>query len=153
MIRLGAVLSTHICPDRAHVRTVLAGIFNRDVRTDAVEELTPVEAIVILASKMLLDMGHKSGYVQAIFRLNKTRLLERRFDGELPVILSISDNRYAMVFGGLDDVAPIYDYITGELSASPGTPLLQMSINLTKLLEMIRETGRSLETHLPAEGS
>lgn len=153
MIHVADVLSTHICPDRAHVRTVLAGIFNRDVRPDDITVLTAVEAVVILAAKMLLDMGHKSGYVQAIFRLNKERLLNRRFDGELPVILSISDNRYAMVIGGLDDAVPIYDYIAGDLSTASGTPLLQMSINLTKLLEMIRETGRSLEPRLPAAGS
>jgi len=140
------VLSTHICPDRAHVRTVLAGIFNRDIRPDDLAELTSIEAVVILASKMLLDMGHKSGYVQAIFRLNKARLLERRLDGELPVILNISDNRYAMVFGGLDDAVPIYNFIAGVLSTTSGTPLIQMSINLTKLLEIVREAGRSLET-------
>ena len=149
MLDISDVIRTSIGPDSAHVRTVLAGVFNRDIHNGHSEEISEHEAVVVLAAKMLLDMGHKSGYVQAIFRLNKERLLGKRLDGVLPVLLSISDNRYAVVFGDVNDYVPVYDYTTGERCAMPGTPLLQLSINLTKLLGIVRATAADRESHAP----
>lgn len=153
MLRVNDVIRTSVGPDREHVRTVLAGVFNRDIRDGDTEELTEHEAVVVLAAKMLLDTGHRSGHVQAIFRLNKERLLGKRLDGVLPVLLSLSDNRYVVVFGDVNDYVPVYDYTTGKRCGPLRLPLLQMSINLTKLLEMVRAVAAERESHVPKEGS
>ncbi len=148
MFHVTDVLKTSVRPDRAHVRTVLAGVFNRD---DASEELIAVEVVVILASKMLLDMNHKSSHVQAICRFLGRFLGQRLLEAHLfdaVAILSIADNRYATVVG--TELAPVYDFVEGREVKNPPAPLLQMSINLTRLLELVRAEALSRDSRAEA---
>jgi hypothetical protein len=150
MLYVSDVLNISVCPDRAHVRTILAGVFNRDTRNDVTDEISPVEAVVVLASKMLLDMQHRSGYVQAIFRFLSRWLTEDLLTDGVG-ILSIADNRYATLISG--GFVPIYDFVEGKEMHSPPAPLLQMSINLTKLLELVQAAAVERENRSSAGDS
>ena len=123
--------------DRAYVRMVMAGVFNRDIGSEDTE-IAYVEAVVVLASKLLEYAGFCGGHIQTIFRLlhGCIELQLSNTERSAPVVLSISDNRYVMVIGSY---GPIYDYVEGVRVKEAPIPLLQMSINLTKLLQIARQ--------------
>lgn len=124
---------TPIRPDEKLVRSVMASVFNIDLMMDA----SPVKAqhaIVVLAYKLLADMGHDTDHLLQIFRFFRPAL--EKWQPHDRGILNLSDNRYAMFFMYAEEFK-VLDYREGEVLATAPEPLFQASVNLRALAELL----------------
>lgn len=157
------VLDSPVKPTPAQLRAVLAGVFNRDVvnSTDAAHNLSEAQAIVVMGSKLLFDLGFEQNHVQAIFRHFKdiierwvelTREAIASYGGNKPLklrpgplMLSISDNTRATMVHDNTTRTRYYDFKKGEeITILTGVaPILQLAVNLSRLFESVVDTRQS----------
>lgn len=120
-------------PELITVRAALASIFNIDATADT--EVSPGQAVGVLAYKLLCDIGLEPMLAVDILRRFRNPIEQWEFLG--PAILSINDNRYALLVGGPlvegFDFKACVDVDPTKLPA----PILQASVNLTRLSELI----------------
>jgi hypothetical protein len=163
LIPQALVLDSPINPSPAFLRTVLAGVFNRDVKTsaDPIDNLSESETVVVLGSKLLLDLGFERNHIQAIFRKFKDviecwgaqlRSAIASQGGDKPLklrprtlMLTISDNTRAAMVNNHEVHTQYYDFKKDEeLTALTGVaPILQLAVNLSQLFESVVDTHRS----------
>lgn len=133
---MGAITFTDIarCPLRPsgqEIRTAAASVLNMD----GTDTFTEHEAVIVLAYKLLSDVGIDQEYTVTILRYFRAVLLHWNYPQAL--LLSVNDNRYAVLVGPHD--AGGVDYKAG-LAVDPTklpAPLLQASVNLAGLYELI----------------
>lgn len=123
---------TPIRPDEKLIRSVLASVFNIDLLD--VEAVKAQHAVVVLAYKLLLDMGHDPDHLIQIFRFFRCGI--EKWQLEDRGILNLSDNRYAMFFMYAEEFK-VLDYREGEVLANAPEPLFQASVNLRALAELL----------------
>ncbi len=116
------------------IRAAAAAVLN----IDTVEKRTGFsdsDAVIILAYKLLTDISVETDYIVTILRYYRTVI--QGWGWPRPLLLSINDNRYALLVGPNDIDA--LDYKAG-VSADPirlPAPLLQASVNLSGLSSLI----------------
>lgn len=155
-ISLGQVEGSPIHPTPKTCRAVLAQVFNRDNWQD---DVTPAEAVVILASKLLADSGHDGDHIVSIFRYFREDIeyWAKHVSGSLRMannllVLTIMDNRRASLIGPLHDrrcqgERRVFEFKEGvEATASP-VPILQLSVTLSGLLALIVEPAGPSSSH------
>lgn len=163
LIPQALVLGSPINPSPAFLRTVLASVFNRDVKTsdDSADNISEAETVVVLGSKLLLDLGFERNHIQAIFRKFKD-VIEHWGDqlrsaiashgGDKPLklrpgtlMLTISDNTRAAMVNNHEVRTQYYDFKKDEeITALTGVaPILQLAVNLSQLFESVVDTHRS----------
>jgi len=128
---------TPIRPDEKIVRSVMASVFNVDLVDGILVQ--PQQAIVVLAYKLLLDMGHEPAHLLQIFRFLRPAIMSWSVIDR--AILNLSDNRYAMLFtyDRVDEDRGVYDYRECEVLATAPEPLFQASVNLRALAGLLSE--------------
>jgi len=133
-------------PDMGLLRAIVAAVFNRDI--DSSSNLTEAEAMVSMASKLLLDMGYEQSRLQTLFREFRDELQARgahfrqliREYGEVevtPLILTIIDNRYAGLVTPEGRLGNLFDFMDAKVLTKPvgKSPILQVGLTLSKLFE------------------
>ena len=132
------LLGCPLHPDQRAARAVLAAIFDLDV--DRETKLTRAQVVAVLAHKLLSDVGVDKDSLIMLLRFFKADIVE--WSWPRPLLLSLNDNRYAMLVGR--GVKPrIYDYKIGVAVTTASAPLLQASVSLSGLLLLAEETGPS----------
>ncbi|HSN71216.1 MAG TPA: hypothetical protein VLT59_06895 [Steroidobacteraceae bacterium] len=126
---------TPIRPDEKLVRSVMASVFNVDLVDDV--PVKAQHAIIVLAYKLLVDMGHDPDHVVHILRFFREAI--EQWQPIDRAILNLSDNRYAMFFTYERefDEFKVLDYREGEVLATAPEPLFQASVNLRALAELL----------------
>ena len=122
-------------PDQRTIRVVLEAVLDSDVGINHSKLLPHAWCVIILAYKLLTDVGVDQDYAIGILKYFRSAILSWSFVNQL--MLSINDNRYAMLIGPHD--AGGYDYKTGlavDTTRLP-VPLLQASVNLSGLSALI----------------
>lgn len=136
-MQINDLLGSSFKLDAAHVRTILGSVFNRDI-TSALEtnEVSDIEAVVLVAAKMLMNAGFSLDLVQSICRLSKESICNATWTSYAPTMLNIADNRYVVLHGKYRSDVVVYDFRTGEKidNAAMKPPLLIISINLSELM-------------------
>lgn len=140
--------------DTGLLRSVVAAVFNRDI--DETSNLTEAEVMVLMASKLLLDMGYEQPHLQTLFREFREDLVARgshyrrlvREYGKIsvsPLILTIVDNRYAGLVTTEGPLRSLFDFKEAKsLKKSVGTtPILQVGLTLSRLFEHAADTHQS----------
>lgn len=121
-------------PSMREIRAAAAAVLNEDT----VEETTVFslsDGVILLAYKLLIDVAVEHDYVVAILRYFRQVIHAWNWPSQL--ILSINDNRYAVLVGPHD--AGGLDYKAGysvDATRLPA-PLLQASVNLSGLSSLI----------------
>lgn len=141
-------------PDAGLLRSIVAAVFNRDIAESS--NLTEAEAMVSMASKLLLDMGYEQSRLQTLFREFREELNARgdhfrqlvREYGKIavsPLILTIIDNRYAGLVTSEGRLGSLFDFVEAKvLKKSVGkTPILQVGLTLSRLFEHAADTHQS----------
>lgn len=123
---------TPIRPDEKIVRSALASVFNLDLMDSTA--VKPQQAVVVLAYKVLLDMGHDHDHLVHILRFFRDGI--ERWQPHDRGILNLSDNRYAMFYMYAEEFK-VLDYREGEVLATAPEPLFQASVNLRALAELL----------------
>ena len=137
-IPFSTLLGCPLRPDQRAARAVLAAVFDLDVTPKT--KLTRAQVVAVLAHKLLSDVGVDKDGLLMILRFFRTDIEGWRWAQTL--LLSLNDNRYAMLVG-LALYPRIYDYKMGVEVAKGPAPLLQASVNLSGLLALAEGTGPS----------
>ena len=114
-------------PSMREIRAAAAAIFNKDDVGDETE-FSLSDGVVLLAYKMLTDVAVEPDYAVAILRAFRQVIYD--WEWPRPLMLSLNDNRYAVMVGPHDDGA--FDYKAGiyaDATKLPA-PLLQASVKI-----------------------
>lgn len=150
LIPQAAITGSPISPTPKSVRTTVAAVFNRDISDD--DSLSEAEAVIVLASKVLQDIGYEAEATQTLFRNFKavigdwcermrlgvaSKVGNRFVQRPSPILLTITDNRSAAIVGG-NFSTRYYDFIDAKEIIVPKTvsPLLQVGLSLLRLFEL-----------------
>ena len=139
------VLNSPFKPVVSLVRTVVASVFNRDISAD--DKLSETETIVILGTKLMMDMGHSAPHIQAIFRhflvdiklwvaqLNARYREDAKAPG--PMMLVILDNSVATLLRAEEGLGKSYfDFTQATMVEAPRQPVLQVGLSLSRLFSL-----------------
>jgi hypothetical protein len=150
------VLNSPFKPDARLVRTVVASVFNRDITAE--DKLSEAEAIAVLGTKLLLDMGYVSEEIQSIFRHYRKIIEEwgqryREAAASLwrcqehgkplmkkpePILLTIIDNKTATLIGTSGKLGTYFNFKDATEPASLVVgPILQIGLSLSRLFELV----------------
>lgn len=115
------------------VQMAMSAIFNKDVSLETM--LEPPEQATVLAFNMLAAADTDTRALIAIFRYFRETLLAWRPERATPMIVSLADNRYAVLISA--DGATGFDYVENKACEPTAVqaPVLQVSVNLAQLLE------------------
>lgn len=135
---------TPMSPDAKTTRTVLASVFNVDL--DEAGPLPPHQIITVMAYKILHDMGISTEHLIHILRYYRNGLAE--WDVLKPGVLSLSDNRYAVLYAGKKQYVP-FNYRDDDLTR-PSEPVFEVSVNLRALSGLLVKAMAHLQTNQPS---
>lgn len=153
-LSLGRVEGSPVKPAPRFCRAVLAQVFNRDNWQD---DVTWAEATIIMGAKLLKDAGHEDDHIVSIFRFFRDEIIKwtdemaartavdehvrghpnrSSSDTWNMLVLAVMDNQCATLIGVHCD-RKVFDFRRGIEATDVPVPILQVSVTLSSLLELV----------------